>query len=338
MESLSSEEFDKHWSNHKVTTLETEHFWEIDQFQDKFSAGNIESPKFSADGHDIQFQFKLQSFLFSFNEKSICISYYCFFGKEVFSEVLVNFEVYLMKNFYQRDFIKRDFHVFADDLEAFQNNLISLNYVVKHMTNNRFYGNDLRLCVKVSGRYVKATKFVLRQMAFLDSGKFSDFTIVVGDSKIPVHKNILSAHSPIFEAMFNHNNTKEAQEHKMEVTDVFPNVMKNFLLFIYTGQKPKKVCFSTELLAVANKYQVDDLKSFCEDCLSENISVENAVNYLQIADLHSANTLKARCLTFITSNFSQVVQTEAWEQLCNDKSEIVEVTRAVGNILASQKK
>lgn len=90
-------------------------------------------------------------------------------------------------------------------------------------------------------------------MALLESGKFSDFTIVVGDSKIPVHKSILSAHSPVFEAMFNHDNTKEAQEHKVEVTDVFPNVMKDFLLFIYTGQKPKKVCFSTELLAVANK-------------------------------------------------------------------------------------
>ncbi len=90
-------------------------------------------------------------------------------------------------------------------------------------------------------------------MALLDNGKLSDFTIVVNDVKIPVHKAMLSARSPVFEAMFSHDNTKEAQEHKMEVTDVSPIVMKDFLQFIYTGVKPKCCRLSIELMALADK-------------------------------------------------------------------------------------
>lgn len=121
----------------------------------------------------------------------------------------------------------------------------------------RFYGIKIidKHCVKLqaSGYYIKATNFFLSQMALLDNGKLSDFTIVVNDVKIPVHKAMLSARSPVFEAMFSHNNTKEAQEHKMEVTDVSPIVMKDFLQFIYTGVKPKCCRLSIELLALADK-------------------------------------------------------------------------------------
>lgn len=37
----------------------------------------------------------------------------------------------------------------------------------------------------------------------------TDFTIMVGEHEIPVHKIILAARSPVFAAMLNHEDTSE---------------------------------------------------------------------------------------------------------------------------------
>lgn len=78
-------------------------------------------------------------------------------------------------------------------------------------------------------------------------------TIVVEDTEIPVHKAILALYSPVFEAMFSHNDTKEAQEKKVVISDVEADVMRGFLHFVYTGVKPEENFLSPSLLAVADK-------------------------------------------------------------------------------------
>ncbi len=90
-------------------------------------------------------------------------------------------------------------------------------------------------------------------MALLDSGDFSDINILVNGTKIPAHKSILSARSPIFKAMFSYDNTKEALENEVVIPDVSVSVMKEFLRFIYTGVKTQGNQYCSELLAVADK-------------------------------------------------------------------------------------
>lgn len=99
--------------------------------------------------------------------------------------------------------------------------------------------------------YFKTSEFILKQKTFFESGKNSDIIFVIENTKIPSYKAILSAHSPVFEAMFSHTDTKEAQENKVNIIDVSADVFKIFLHFIYTGIKPKKYFF--ELLAAAEK-------------------------------------------------------------------------------------
>lgn len=53
--------------------------------------------------------------------------------------------------------------------------------------------------------------------------------------------------------MFSHKNTKEALEHKVVISGVLPDVLKEFLKFIYTGVKPNWISLPFELLAVAEK-------------------------------------------------------------------------------------
>lgn len=65
--------------------------------------------------------------------------------------------------------------------------------------------------------------------------------------------------------------------------------------------------------------------------------MENVFNFLRAADQHNASKLKGDCLTFMASNFSQVVKTEDWKQFCIDEGELVaEVTCAIGKLLVSK--
>ncbi|XP_017464240.1 PREDICTED: speckle-type POZ protein-like, partial [Rhagoletis zephyria] len=182
------------------------------------------------------------------------------------------------------------------------------------------------------------SKFKSNQKSLLDSGELSDFTIVVGTTEIPVHKCVLSAHSPFFKAMFSHDCTKEAQEKKVIIPDVSIDAMKDFLQFIYTGVKPQNGSLSPELLTLADKYQVGDLKYLCADYLSSVLTIDNVANVYLVADLHNASGLKDNCLAFMASNFSQVLLSQGWLQICKTGGEkITEVCSVIGDILRPKK-
>ena len=55
-----------------------------------------------------------------------------------------------------------------------------------------------------------------------------DLTIVCQDKTFPVHSAFLCSRSAVFAAMLT-NDTKEAEERKIEINDVSPDVMELFL-------------------------------------------------------------------------------------------------------------
>ena len=87
----------------------------------------------------------------------------------------------------------------------------------------------------------------------LDNGRHSDVIFVVDGTDIPAHKNILSATSSVFERMFEHENTKEAQEGKVMVEDVGVDTFKVLLKYLYSGVIPDKEFLTEELLVASNK-------------------------------------------------------------------------------------
>ena len=84
------------------------------------------------------------------------------------------------------------------------------------------------------------------------SGKLSDVTLLVGDIELKAHKAILSTRSPVFAAMFEHD-CKEKHESQVTISDVHVDVLKELLLFIYTGNVVNMKKFPGELLAAVDK-------------------------------------------------------------------------------------
>ena len=155
--------------------------------------------------------------------------------------------------------------------------------------------------------------------------------------------------------MLSHHTTKEAQEKKVIIPDVSIDAMKDFLQFIYTGEKPQNDNLSLELLTLADKvskvfnycnnycnrffqYEVDDLKSRCAEQLSSALTIDNVVNAYLVADLHNASNLKDNCLAFMASNFSHVLQSQGWLHMCKSGGEkVADVCNAISNILLPKK-
>ncbi|XP_076793598.1 speckle-type POZ protein-like isoform X3 [Arvicanthis niloticus] len=89
------------------------------------------------------------------------------------------------------------------------------------------------------------------------------------------------------------------RQNRVEINDLDPEVFKEMMRFVYTGKAPNLDKMADNLLAAADKYALERLKVMCEEALCSNLSVENVADTLVLADLHSAEQLKAQAIDFI---------------------------------------
>nr|CAH8858067.1 unnamed protein product [Trichobilharzia regenti] len=144
------------------------------------------------------------------------------------------------------------------------------------------------------------------------------------------HKAILAARSPVFAAMFEHG-MEESRANRVEITDMEPDTVAEVLRYIYTGQVVGMDRLAHELLAAADKYQLERLKTMCEEALVESLSVENACDIFGLSDMHNAEQLKAHTLEFIMlAKTSFICANSIYESEYKDKSIIIELSVNMG--------
>ncbi|KAL7384628.1 hypothetical protein ABVT39_005852 [Epinephelus coioides] len=136
-----------------------------------------------------------------------------------------------------------------------------------------------------------------------ECSRFTDCSLYVGGQEFKAHKSILAARSPVFNAMFEHE-MEESKKNRVDISDVDPDVFKEMMGFIYTGKAPNLEKMADNLLAAADKYALERLKVMCEEALCNSLSVENVADTLILADLHSAEQLKAQAIDFINRQVS----------------------------------
>ncbi|XP_049870176.1 speckle-type POZ protein isoform X1 [Pectinophora gossypiella] len=159
--------------------------------------------------------------------------------------------------------------------------------------------------------------------ALFDNERFSDVTLAVGGREFQAHKAILAARSPVFAAMFEHE-MEERKRNRVDITDVDHEVLREMLRFIYTGRAPNLDKMADDLLAAADKYALERLKVMCEEALCVSLSVESAADTLILADLHSADQLKAQTIDFInTSHATDVMDTAGWKNMISSHPHLI---------------
>lgn len=156
-------------------------------------------------------------------------------------------------------------------------------------------------------------------LSLFEDSKYSDCILAVSGKEFHAHKAILSVRSPVFDAMFSQE-FREKTENKVEIPDISVEVFELLLRGIYTGRLSSLEKHAEELLAATNKYQVDDLKTQCTQCLISRITSKSVISLLLLADMHHSTELKSECIKYITANLASVQATEGWKHLEENSS------------------
>ena len=166
----------------------------------------------------------------------------------------------------------------------------------------------------------------------LKNKKFSDFKIQCGGKSFDCHKNVLSARSPVFEAMLQHD-MRENTTNKVTMNDVSPDVVAEMLHYIYTGSVSNgfitaKVAF--DLLGTADKYKLDILKNTCEDKLCSSLEIDNSIQNLVLGDLHKAVKLRKMAMKLVVKNMDLIVDSDVYKNLMIKHTDLAhEITKAL---------
>ncbi|KAJ8680833.1 hypothetical protein QAD02_016620 [Eretmocerus hayati] len=140
-----------------------------------------------------------------------------------------------------------------------------------------------------------------------ESGKYSDITFVINKQKLQLHKSILSSRSVVFSAMFDHD-FKENSSNTVYIDDQTFEVMREFFRYVYCAKVNDMENHMVELLMTSNKYAIDGLKLLCEQSLIGSLKIQNALEFLALANRYRAKNLETQCLKFIAANAKEIVK------------------------------
>lgn len=93
--------------------------------------------------------------------------------------------------------------------------------------------------------------------------------------------------------------------------------------FIYSGYIKSIQTHAYDLLAVADKYAIEGLKTMCGKYLPKNLSIDNVVNILALADLHSATQLRKDAIDFLFTHRNEFASSDEFESIKNLKPSVL---------------
>ena len=184
-----------------------------------------------------------------------------------------------------------------------------------------FVGSSVGLTRYLGSRPADSALLSKNLKETLMNPSMSDVTIVVDDGRrIPAHKVILAARSPVFAAMFEHG-MRENVENEVHIDDIDGEVIDKMLEYIYTGQLNGVISTVVDrLLVVADKYDHRELKSLCEEKLLDNLTADNAWDLLVVAKMHGAEELKAAAIDVVLQKHgTKITKTAGWKKLLDNK-------------------
>jgi len=145
----------------------------------------------------------------------------------------------------------------------------------------------------------------------------SDVIIKCEGKEFYCHQFILSARSPVFEAMLK-TKMKELESGRIVIDDFSKNVVEKMLVYIYGGMVPIIDKDAKDLLNIAEKYQLQQLKISLGEKLVSILDNDNCIEYLAVGDLLHVKKLKDAALKYFKQNVNSIVNKENWKEGLNN--------------------
>ncbi|CAM6114095.1 unnamed protein product [Calypogeia fissa] len=127
-----------------------------------------------------------------------------------------------------------------------------------------------------------------------------DITFLVeGNEQIHAHRFILASKSPVFRKMFE-SQMKETRTGEIQILDASAPVIRGMVDFCYTAEiNFGEQVYPDEVLKVAHKYDLPELKCEAECELLKRLTEANLVEALELSCTYQAEIVKQRCIDYL---------------------------------------
>jgi len=142
----------------------------------------------------------------------------------------------------------------------------------------------------------------------------SDVTFKVENEEFPAHRYILIEKCRLFKNMFA-SGIMESHSSVIEISDTKASVFRAFLEFLYLGKTGLNETLAVDLLGLADKYVLDDLRTFCENYLQMILNLENCVKTFETACAYELTSLKTWILSFFQKNLKKLIERKDFEEI-----------------------
>jgi speckle-type POZ protein len=158
--------------------------------------------------------------------------------------------------------------------------------------------------------------------SLLKEGKYTDWKIICQQREFNVHSYILAVRSPTLACFFKHD-LAEQENKTIIVDDIMPNILEELLVYVYTDRAPRVDTMASDLLAAADKYELEHLKVLCEISLKKTVCTANAAELYALSDMYHAKQLRAATVDYIINHSAQVMETEGWKLLMLNRPALI---------------
>ena len=172
----------------------------------------------------------------------------------------------------------------------------------------------------------KASTILIDLEKLINNEKLSDITFIVEGNEIKIHKYIMAARCEYYRALWN-KNWAESSENVLIIDNFSYDSFLLFIRYIYTNNIRDYINGDVvvDLLSIATQFNMNGLKSICEQYIITGIDSTNALSLYQIADLYSARRLKLRSLNYIKSDIKNIMKSDEWSLL--SKQQQIDLTK-----------
>ncbi|XP_072323043.1 kelch-like protein 38 [Scyliorhinus torazame] len=149
----------------------------------------------------------------------------------------------------------------------------------------------------------------LRQEAIL-----TDVILCAGDKEVPCHRNVLASSSPYFRAMFC-DNFKESFLTRVHLLGVHEDILTQIVDYVYTGEITIDATNVFSLMEAAGIYQYPKVLEACSLYLQNQLSAENCLGMVRLAQIFSYKSLEKRAKAIALQHFHEVASSEDLKEL-----------------------
>lgn len=137
-------------------------------------------------------------------------------------------------------------------------------------------------------------------------------------------ENKSGAYSPVFKTMLNDQEFQEGKDGIIEMEcDV--DALQQLIIFVHGGLSPtfRDEQMTENLLDLAERYDIQELKTICLYHLQVNLNENNALHTIILAERYNSKNLVNLTMDFIINNIENVVSSPSYSSLPNQYHTVV---------------